>query len=77
MTETHRILVCECVQEVSTFNPVPSGADDFDVRTGEEFFASQRGRESEVGGALEVFESTRRRDGRRGWAAGPIPRTAS
>jgi microcystin degradation protein MlrC len=51
-----RILVCQCVQEVSTFNPVPSGADDFDVREGEAFFAAHRGRETEVAGALEVFE---------------------
>ena len=56
MAATRRILVLECVQEVSTFNPVPSGADDFDVRTGEAFFAAHRGHETEVGGALAVFE---------------------
>jgi microcystin degradation protein MlrC len=53
-----RILVSECVQEVSTFNPVPSEADDFDIRTGDAFLAAQRGRESEVSGALDVLEMT-------------------
>ena len=51
-----RILVSQCVQEVSTFNPVPSGADDFDVRLGDAFTAAQRGRETEVAGALDVLE---------------------
>jgi hypothetical protein len=32
MSPARRILVCQCVQEVSTFNPVPSHASDFDVR---------------------------------------------
>ena len=53
-----RILVCECVQEVSTFNPVPSEADDFDIRSGDAFLGAQRGRESEVSGALDVLEAT-------------------
>ena len=56
MTRPRRILVLECVQEVSTFNPVPSSADDFDVRTGEAFFAAQRGHDTEVGGALAVLD---------------------
>ena len=51
-----RILVCQVVQEVSTFNPVPSEANDFDVRVGEDFLAAQRGHETEVGGALDVLE---------------------
>jgi len=53
-----RILVCECVQEVSTFNPVPSEAADFDMRTGADFLDAQRGRETEVAGALDVLEAT-------------------
>lgn len=57
MAGDRRILVCECIQEVSTFNPVPSGANDFDIRTGEGFFAAHRGHETEVGGALSVFET--------------------
>src|SRR4029079_2484916 len=54
---SRRILVLECIQEVSTFNPVPSGVDDFDVRTGEEFFAAHRGNDTEVGGALAAFDA--------------------
>ncbi len=57
MARVRRILVCECVQEVSTFNPVPSTADDFDIRVGEAFFEAQRGHDTEVGGALAVFEA--------------------
>jgi len=53
-----RILVCECVQEVSTFNPVPSTDADFDIRTGDAFIDAQRGRETEIAGALDVFEAT-------------------
>lgn len=52
-----RILVAECKQEVSTFNPNPSGYDDFMVRTGADFFAYHRGVRYEVGGALSVFDS--------------------
>ena len=52
-----RILVCQVVQEVSTFTPVPSEANDFDVRVGEDFLAAQRGHETEVGGALDVLEN--------------------
>lgn len=52
-----RILVCECKQEVSSFNPVPSTAEDFAVDVGESLFSSHRGANREVGGALEVFES--------------------
>ena len=55
---TTRILVCQCVQEVSTFNPVPSTAADFDIRTGAAFLDAQRGRETEVAGALDVLETT-------------------
>jgi microcystin degradation protein MlrC len=51
------VLVVECIQEVSTFNPVPSTIEDFDVRTGDAFFLAHRGRETEVGGALEAFEA--------------------
>ncbi|MFL5717596.1 MAG: M81 family metallopeptidase [Chloroflexota bacterium] len=53
---SRRLLVLECIQEVSTFNPVPSGLDDFDIRTGEEFFAAHRGNDTEVGGALAAFD---------------------
>jgi hypothetical protein len=55
---TARILVCQCVQEVSTFNPVPSTAADFDIRTRDAFLDAQRDRETEVAGALDVLEAT-------------------
>ena len=45
------------VQEVSSFNPVPSHAHDFAQYDGEELFESQRTGAREVGGALEVFEA--------------------
>ena len=53
---SRRILILECIQEVSTFNPVPSGVDDFDVRNGEAFFAAHRDHQTEVGGALAAFD---------------------
>ena len=56
MGADRRILVLECLQEVSTFNPVRSGPDAFDVRTGDAFFEAQRGHDTEVGGALAVFD---------------------
>lgn len=53
-----RILVAECKQEVSTFNPHRSNYDDFTIRRGEELFDYHRSVRNEVGGALSVFEST-------------------
>jgi microcystin degradation protein MlrC len=50
--------VLQCYQEVSTFNPVPSTAADFDIRVGSAFLDAQRGHETEIAGALEVLEST-------------------
>ena len=53
----YRILVAECMQEVSSFNPVETRYEDFRIRRGEELFARHRGVESYVSGALEVFEA--------------------
>src|SRR4051812_13454644 len=53
-----RILIAECKQEVSTFNPVLSGYDDFTIRHGEAILDYHRGVLSEVGGALSVFDAT-------------------
>lgn len=50
-----RILVGECKQEVSTFNPVPSTVDDFVFSRGAEVLAFHQDVQSEVGGALGVF----------------------
>ena len=52
-----RILVCECKQEVSSFNPVPSCTADFSIHEGAELLSLHRGANREVGGALEVLEA--------------------
>lgn len=52
-----RILVCECKQEVSSFNPVPSSTADFSIHEGDELLSLHRGANREVGGALEVLEA--------------------
>ena len=51
----HRILVAECKQEVSSFNPIPSRYCDFVIRRGSEFFGYHSTTRQEVGGALESF----------------------
>ena len=53
-----RILVAECLQEISSFNPVPSGYDLFVVHRGAEMLDTQRGLNTFVAGALDVFEAT-------------------
>src|SRR6185436_10941157 len=53
-----RILIAECKQEVSTFNPVLSGCEDFTIRHGQEILHYHRRVRSEVGGALSVFDAT-------------------
>jgi microcystin degradation protein MlrC len=50
-----RILIGECKQEVSTFNPVPSRYGDFIIRQGEEIVAFHQELNTEMTGALEVF----------------------
>lgn len=52
-----RILIAECKQEVSTFNPHLSGYEDFGVRHGEELVRYHRTVRNEVGGALSVFDA--------------------
>lgn len=52
-----RILVAECKQEVSSFNPVLSHYDDFLISHKRELFDYHRGVRDEVGGALSVFDS--------------------
>jgi microcystin degradation protein MlrC len=51
-----RILIADCKQEISSFNPLPSHYDDFLIRHGEGLY-EQRGRNQELGGALAVFET--------------------
>lgn len=50
-----RIVVAECMQETSTFNPVPFRYEDFDIADGEAILAYHRDAATEVGGALTVF----------------------
>src|SRR4051794_3169111 len=50
-----RILVNECKQEISSFNPVLSHYDDFAVHFGEDIIAANKSVQSEMSGALAVF----------------------
>ena len=55
-----RILVAECKQEVSSFNPVPSRYQDFRVVRGTALLDHHRGGGEEVGGALSIFDADHR-----------------
>ena len=57
VSRQRRILVAECKQEVSTFNPVRSHYADFVISRGGDIVRYHRGRRSEIGGALNVFDS--------------------
>jgi microcystin degradation protein MlrC len=50
-----RILIVECMQEISSFNPLQSGYEDFYIQRGPEIL-KQRGTNQSVGGALQAFE---------------------
>lgn len=52
-----KILLAECKQEVSSFNPVPSHYHDFDRSFGADILAFHRGGHKELGGALSVFDA--------------------
>ena len=51
-----RVIIAECKQEVSTFNPVPSQYDDFRIVRGPDMLNFHRGVGQEVGGALSVLD---------------------
>jgi microcystin degradation protein MlrC len=53
-----RILIGECRQEVSTFNPDPSHYEDFVTAWGGDVVAFHEGLRSEPGGAIAVFGET-------------------
>lgn len=55
-----RILIAECKQEVSTFNPAPSCYEDFRVVHGPAMLSLHRGGGQEVSGALSVFDADHR-----------------
>ena len=52
-----RILIASCMQEVSSFNPLPSHYDDFRIERGQDWLDSRRQISDEIGGALGVFEA--------------------
>ena len=52
-----RILVAECMQEISTFNPLQSGYENFQIERGAEMLV-QKGLNTGLGGALAVFDET-------------------
>ncbi|HVL70270.1 MAG TPA: M81 family metallopeptidase [Beijerinckiaceae bacterium] len=51
-----KILIAECMQEISSFNPLPSQYENFRVSRGEGLY-DQRGLNTAIGGALSVFGS--------------------
>lgn len=53
-----QILIAECKQEVSTFNPHLSGYEDFAVRQCGEVIRYHRAVGNEIGGALSVFDAS-------------------
>lgn len=52
-----RILIAECKQEVSIFNPHHSGYGDFGIRRGRELLDYHRTVRNEIGGALSVLDA--------------------
>jgi microcystin degradation protein MlrC len=52
-----RVLIVECQQEVSSFNPVPSGYEDFQINRGAALLQARRGTGTFVGGALAVLDA--------------------
>ena len=52
-----KILIAECKLEVSTFNPKPTGYDDFTIRRGEEILTYHRAVRYEVSGAMSILEA--------------------
>lgn len=51
-----KILIAECKQEVSTFNPHYSGVEDFGIRKGAEILSYHRTVQNEIGGALSILD---------------------
>jgi microcystin degradation protein MlrC len=75
----YRILLAECEQEISSFNPVLSQYEDFEIHRGPDLIAANEAAETCIHGALEVFRS--RRDvqvipayGAKACSAGPLSR---
>jgi microcystin degradation protein MlrC len=49
-------MIVECMQEISSFNPIQSRYENFRIEQGEELYA-QRGLNTSIGGALDIFEA--------------------
>lgn len=62
MPMRRRVLIAECKQEVSTFNPNLSRIEDFGVRRGNQILDYHRTIRNEIGGAMSVLESDPRID---------------
>jgi microcystin degradation protein MlrC len=52
-----RLLVAECKQEVSTFNPALTHKEDFHFSYGDDVIRGRRSSQSEMAGALRAFDS--------------------
>ena len=52
-----RILIAGCAQEVSTFNPVLSTYEDFNVARGDEVIERSMGKNSEIAGAVNLLQA--------------------
>lgn len=52
-----RILVAECEQEISSFNPQSSEYDLFDIHVGADLFAAHAQADTCIRGALDVFQA--------------------
>lgn len=50
-----KILIAECMQEISSFNPLPSQYEDFKIDKGDALL-KRRGLNTSIGGALSVFD---------------------
>ena len=48
-----RVLVAECKQEISSFNPVAGRYEDFEISTGDALLDYHRGLNTEMGGAID------------------------
>ncbi len=56
MSKKPRILVAECMQEISSFNPMQSEYESFHIERGQAMLA-QKGFNTGLGGALAVFDA--------------------
>jgi microcystin degradation protein MlrC len=51
------VLIAECMQEISSFNPVPSEYENFAVHRGNSLLDAHRGNNTSIGGLLSVYET--------------------